>query len=273
MPTLTAHHPSQGIVRLNFDAPSVEEAVRLAESQGYRVVSSGGFALPSFRFTRPKRFPLTLFSQELLSLLEAGLPLLEGIEILARKERDNSTREIYTSLSRQLYEGKSLSHALQAHPAAFPALYIATLRASEKTSDLKSALSRYLVYREQLDGVKKKVLSAAIYPVFLIVVGLAVILFLLGYVIPRFSRVYEEMGDDIPMMSRLLMQWGKYFETHGSVIVLGMGCVLAGVAYALTRPATRDWLWQRLWQIPTVGEQLNAVDKLYALCLELKLTN
>lgn len=188
---LTAHHPTQGIVRLNFDVPTVEEAVRLAESQGYRVVSSEGFALPSFRFTRAKRFPLTLFSQELLSLLEAGLPLLEGIEILARKERDNATREIYTSLSRQLYEGKSLSQALQTHPAAFPALYIATLRASEKTSDLKSALSRYLAYREQLDGVKKKVLNAAIYPVFLIVVGLAVILFLLGYVIPRFSRIYE----------------------------------------------------------------------------------
>ncbi|WP_119283531.1 hypothetical protein [Ferriphaselus amnicola] len=62
MPTLTAHHPSQGNVRLNFDAPSVEEAVRLAESQGYRVVSSGGFALPTFRFTRPQRFLLTLFS-------------------------------------------------------------------------------------------------------------------------------------------------------------------------------------------------------------------
>lgn len=65
--------------------------------------------------------------------------------------------------------------------------------------------------------MKKKVLSAAIYPVFLIVVGLAVILFLLGYVIPRFSRVYEEMGDDIPMMSRLLMQWGKYFEANGTI--------------------------------------------------------
>ncbi|WP_035382679.1 hypothetical protein [Ferriphaselus sp. R-1] len=69
MLTLTAHHPSQGIVRLNFDAPSVEEAVRLAESQGYRVVSSGGFALPSLRITRPKRFPLTMFSQELPSRL------------------------------------------------------------------------------------------------------------------------------------------------------------------------------------------------------------
>lgn len=87
MPTLTVHHPSQGIVRLNFDIPTVEEAIRLAEAQGYRVISSGGFSLPSFRLTRSPRFPLTLFSQELLSLLDAGLPLLEGIEILARKER------------------------------------------------------------------------------------------------------------------------------------------------------------------------------------------
>lgn len=258
---LKAYRSPEGVVRLQPSAATFEEAVHQVEAQGYRVVSGGGFAMPSFRLARIKRFPLTLFSQELLSLLDAGLPLLEGIEILARKERDAAIREVYASLTRQLYEGKSLSQALQAHPDAFPALYVATLRASERTSDLKSALSRYLVYREQLDGVRKKVVNAAIYPVFLILVGAAVIVFLMAYVIPRFSRVYEELGDDIPAMSRLLMLWGKYFEAHGGAITTGLLLAVAGIAFLLTRPGTRDWLWQRLWRIPAIGEQL----KLYQL--------
>ncbi|MBI5919223.1 MAG: type II secretion system F family protein [Nitrosomonadales bacterium] len=258
---LKAYRAPEGLVRLRPEAATLEEAVHQVEAQGYRVVSTGSFTLPTFRLTRPRRFPLTLFSQELLSLLDAGLPLLEGIEILARKERDAAAREVYASLTRQLYEGKSLSQALQAHPDAFPALYIATIRASEKTSDLKSALSRYLVYREQLDGVRKKIVNAAIYPVFLIVVGAAVILFLLAYVIPRFSRVYEELGDDIPAMSRLLMLWGQYFEAHGAWIMVGLLLGVAGAAFLLTRPATRNWLWQRLWRIPAIGEQF----KLYQL--------
>jgi general secretion pathway protein F len=258
---LKAYRASEGIVRLHPDASTLEEAIRLVEAQGYRVVSTGGLAMPSFRFARIKRFPLTLFSQELLSLLDAGLPLLEGIEILARKERDADTREVYASLTRQLYEGKSLSQALQAHPEAFPALYVATIRASEKTGELKSALSRYLVYREQLDGVRKKVANAAIYPLFLVLVGAAVIAFLMAYVIPRFSRVYEELGDDIPAMSRLLMLWGKYFEAHGGAITAGVLVILGALAYGLSRRAAREWLWQRLWRIPAVGEQL----KLYQL--------
>ncbi len=258
---LKTYRASEGIVRLRPNASTLEEAIRQVEAQGYRVVSIGGLAVPSFRFARIKRFPLTLFSQGLLSLLDAGLPLLESIEILARKERDVAAREVYASLTRQLYEGKSLSQALQAHPEAFHALYVATIRASEKTSDLKSALSRYLVYREQLDGVRKKLVNAAIYPVFLILVGAAVIAFLMAYVIPRFSRVYEELGDDIPAMSRLLMLWGKYFEAHGGAITAGLLLAVAGIAFLLTRPGTRDWLWQRLWRIPAIGEQL----KLYQL--------
>jgi general secretion pathway protein F len=149
----------------------------------------------------------------------------------------------------------------QAHPVAFPALYIATLRASEKTSDLKSALSRYLVYREQFDAVRQRLVGAAVYPAFLILIGAVVILFLMIYVIPRFSRVYAELGDDIPWLSRRLMEWGQYFDAYGHVIVPGVLLALGGLAYALARPVIRDRLWQWLWRIPALGEQF----KLYQL--------
>lgn len=252
---IKAYKESQGIVLLHYDATNILEASRRAEAEGYRVISSRAQAiLPSF--TPRYRFPLALFSQELLSLLEAGLPLLEAIETLAHKAQNTQAKEIYAKLTRLLREGRPLSQAMGELNAAFPALYIATIRASEKTGDLQQALTRYLSYQAQLDRVRKKVTSAAIYPALLMIVGSLVILFLMVYVVPRFSKVYEDLGNDLPLLSRLLMGWGRFFEAYSGAIMLGATLLLGGTVYALTRNTVRDWLQQKLWQIPALGEHL-----------------
>lgn len=252
---IKAYKESQGIVRLQYDASNLADASRRAEAEGYKVISSKAqTTLPSF--TRRYRFPLALFSQELLSLLEAGLPLLEAIETLAQKEQNTQAKEVYAKLTRLLREGRPLSQGMQELAMAFPALYIATIRASERTGDLQQALTRYLVYQAQLDRVRKKVTAAAIYPALLMIVGSLVILFLMVYVVPRFSKVYEDLGNNLPLLSRVLMGWGRFFEAYSGAIILGVVLLLGGTVYALTRPQVRDWLQQKLWQLPAVGEHL-----------------
>lgn len=180
---IKAYKASQGTVLLHYDAANLHDALRRAEAEGYKIISSKAQRLlPSF--TRRYRFPLVLFSQELYSLLEAGLPLLEAIETLAAKEQQPHAKAVYAGLNRLLYEGRPLSQAMQEYADAFPVLYIATIRASEHTGELRQALSRYLAYHGQLDAVRKKVVSAAIYPVLLMLVGSLVILFLMVYVVP-----------------------------------------------------------------------------------------
>lgn len=252
---IKAYKAPQGIVFLKYEAANVEEALRRAESDGYRIVS---FKAQSFTLTfKPRyRFPLGLFSQELLSLIEAGLPLLESIETLAYKERNPQAKEIYLGLMRMLREGRPLSQAMQEYAGSFPVLYVATIRASEHTGDLQQALRRYLAYQNQVNVVRQKVLSAAIYPALLIAVGLLVILFLMVYVVPRFSKVYEDIGGDLPLLSRMLMGWGQFFEAYTGGIVLGTALLLFTLGYALTRSSVRDWLQRKLWQIPSVGERL-----------------
>jgi general secretion pathway protein F len=252
---IKAYKESQGIVRLQYDAATIAEAVRRAELEGYKVISSRAqTALPSF--TRSYRFPLALFSQELLSLLEAGLPLLEAIETLAHKEQKTQAKEVYAKLTRLLHEGRPLSQAMQELAAVFPALYTATIRASERTGDLQQALTRYLTYQAQLDRVRKKVTSATIYPALLLFVGCLVILFLMVYVVPRFSKVYEDLGNNLPLLSRVLMGWGQFFEAYSGTIILSAVLLLCAAFYALTRSIVRDWLQQMLWGIPAVGERL-----------------
>jgi general secretion pathway protein F len=157
-------------------------------------------------------------------------------------------------------EGRPFSAALAAQSEAFPALYAATVRAAESTGDLSPALARYVGYQNQIDTVKKKILSASIYPMLLVGVGTLVIGFLLAYVVPRFATVYADSGRDLPWMSQMLLNWGEMVEAHGGLIALGVAGLIAGIVLALAQPATRAALTRLAWRTPAIGEHLRTFE-------------
>src|SRR5207253_7669060 len=148
-------------------------------------------------------------------------------------------RAVLERLSAVLREGQPLSAALQEFAHAFSPLYIATVRASEKTSDLAPALARYVAYAGQLEAIRKRVVNASIYPALLISVGSMVGLFLLLYVVPRFGHIYAERGTDLPLFSRLLLTWGNAVDKHGPVVLGVLALLVAGIVYALRLPQVR----------------------------------
>jgi general secretion pathway protein F len=189
-------------------------------------------------------------------LLEAGLSLVETVDILSRKPRDPESKKVLEALARHLREGLSFSCALAVLPDAFPSLYIATVRTSERTGDLAEALRRYLDYHKQLNMVRDKVVTASVYPALLMGLGSLVIVFLLGYVVPRFSRVYDDLGGDLPWMSKLLMQWGQFVSQHA--VGLGLGTILVAglIIYGLSRPRTRAAIERTIWAMPSIGDKM-----------------
>jgi len=246
----------EGVVSLAFDARDAKEARAQAVDQGYAVLGVQGGAWSLSLSRRGQRFPLLLFTQELLALLEAGISLVEALETLSEKESRGETRAVLQSLLDLLREGKSFSTALQGNPAVFPDLYVATVRASERTGDLSQALARYAAYQTQLDLVRKKLVSASIYPVILLVVGGMVTMFLLGYVVPRFSHVYEDMGGDLPLMSRLLLDWGGFIDRNGALTGgLFLACV-GGLAWWVVQPGTRARMLRAMRRLPGFHERV-----------------
>jgi len=242
---------------LNSQAPDKASAVQQLEGQGYTVLSvkakSELFAL--WRGVRT-RFPVALFSQELLVLLNAGLQLVEAIETLAEKETREDLRTVLERIASILRQGRPLSAALEQFPHAFAPLYVATVRAAEKTSDLAPALSRYVAYEQQLEAIRKRVMNASIYPLLLVGVGGLVSLFLLFYVVPRFARVYEERSADLPIFSQVLLAWGQAVEGHGLLVFAVLLGLAVGAAYALRLPRVRAAAGDALWRLPAVGERL-----------------
>src|SRR5262249_54361859 len=138
----------------------------------------------------------------------------------------------------------------------FPALYVATVRASERTGDLPEALGRYIAYESQIEVLRKRLVAAAIYPVLLIAVGVLVSLFLLGYVVPRLSQVHEELGDKLPWMSQVLLVWGKLIQQHAVEAAIGFAVTTVAGVRLLRRPEVMAWMVRQAWRVPALGERL-----------------
>jgi general secretion pathway protein F len=239
---------------LLLEAADASDARRQAELQGYAVVAvkparTGLFASRD----TSGAFPLLQFNQSLLLLLKAGLSVVEAIEALAERESRADARHVLSQLHEQLDAGLSLSSALERQPRVFPQLYVAGVRANERTGGLIEAIERFILYRSQADQLRKRVVAASIYPAMILGVGALVIAFLLLYVVPRFSQVFQDMGDRIPFMSRLLLDWGRFVHQHGGELAVVVAGACAASVYALRQPSVRGAVARVFVRLPRLG--------------------
>jgi general secretion pathway protein F len=243
----------QQVVALTLEAVSEAAAAEAARVRGLTVFSIKTTGrLLSLKARKP-RFATMLFTVELASLLDAGLNLVEALSTLAEKSQDAG---VVAGLVAAIHRGEPFSRAVAGFPQHFSPLYVATVKASERTGSIREALGRYIAYQEELDRVKKKVVSATIYPAILAIVGALVVGFLMFYVVPRFARVYEDMAGSLPFFSQLLLGFGSFVGKNAALFGISFVSVLVAAGWGFTRPGFRAWLNTRLWALPAVGERL-----------------
>ena len=254
---------------LHIEAASQEEACRHLAAREFRPLSVKAANKPAWQqwiagSSRQASFDLPLFSQELLALLEAGLTLTEALDALFEKERRPAICKVLADLRGRLGEGQRFAAALAAQPEIFPPLYCGLMRAAERTASLDNSLARYIEYRSRVDQVRRHVTQAMIYPAILCGVGLLVSLFLLGYVVPSFSSVYQSSGRDIPLASQLLLQWGRFVADNARVLGGVSVSVLVTLFWFLRKPQTRKSLSNGfsslLRRLPQIGERLQTFE-------------
>lgn len=246
------------IFSLPIEARDATDAARLTRARGFDVlnVRRASFSgMPGTKARSRGGFPLLLFTRELVALLEAGLNIVPALETLAEKESGGSVNQVLEHLLQRLKQGASLSDALAGLPQIFPPLYVATVRSNEKTGGLVEALTRFASYQSQMEQVRARVVSALIYPALLAVAGTGVVALLLFYVVPKFRRIFEDMHTELPLFSRLLVEWGRLVENHSVLILAGLGGLAFAAASLLSRPAARQWLLRRLAALPWVEQR------------------
>lgn len=182
---------------------------------------------------------LLTFNQELLVLIKAGMPILQILDTILERRTDAGR---FTGLLAQIREdvkgGAALSAAMERHGAAFPHLYLASIRAGERTGDLPDTIRRFIQFLKRSEAVRKKVIASLFYPAILVVVAVLAIALLLIYVVPTFSQVYADAGAQLPLLTRMLISFTSGLRSTLPIWIL----LLIGLA-----------AWFRVWRASDAG--------------------
>ena len=253
---------TQGIVHLQLQANDEQDLHRQLAARACKAVAVRG-ASPrggSARGLLATHFSPLLFSQELQALLQAGLSLIEALEALAEKESSAQAAAVLGALLGALREGKRFSTALAEQGPVFTPLYVGLVQSAEDTGGLPEALARYIHYQQRMDAVRGKLVNALIYPAILMVVGLLVIAFLVGYVVPRFAVVYQGTGRELPWLSQAMIDWGQWAAAHGTGLTAAVPAALVALAWGVVGLRRRGALGRALAQLPAVGPRIRLYE-------------
>lgn len=154
------------------------------------------------------------FNQELLVLLRSGLPILQIFDTQIDQIEAGPFRDIISEIREEIRGGNSLSESFAKFPQSFPPLYIAALKAGEKTGDLSETLSRFLEYQKRVEVIRAKIRSASFYPLILTVAAVVVVFFLMLFVVPSFTQIYTDANVELPLMTQLLMGFAELIGTY-----------------------------------------------------------
>ena len=233
---------------------------RLA-SQGYYVFSVQSKDILKLRLGSLRRRKkiraddFLIFNQQFLTLSKSGLPLQKSLELLARQAKAEELRVALETVRDQVRSGSLLSDAFDA-TGQFPKVYSATVRAGERSGSLDKVLAQYVVYQKIARGFRKKLLSALIYPSFLLLFLGALIAFVIGFVVPRFSLLYQDLNVELPQLTQTVIAFSLGIQRFAVAIFLGLVLAVLAARAAWRLPQVR-LSWDRLkYRLPVAGPLL-----------------
>ena len=252
--------PTLAVEVSEIDAASEEEARQMVAGNGGKILAIRPIGGGWNGIGRRNTFNLGVFNQQLHSLLEAGQNLVDSIDVLGRNDKRANHRVVYDTLLRSLRQGNQLSDAMQLLPSVFPVLYVAMVRSSETTGTIGASIRRFMQYQKQVDEIRGKLTAAATYPAILLSVGGLVISFLMLYVLPRFSEVYDDAGTTRGGSVGFVQWWGAFVRNNEllawSMVLLALAVPVAVVLH----PATRIALHRRMMASPWIGDRIKVLQ-------------
>jgi type IV pilus assembly protein PilC len=194
------------------------------------------------------------FNQELATLLKAGMPLVQTLDLLRSGVKDTVFRPILDAVHEQVKAGTALSDAFEAHGELFPRVYTASLMAGERSGNLEIVLRRYVAYAKLIGAVRRKTLSALMYPAVLVTLAFAVVTIIVLKLVPAFSDFYGSFGAELPLATRVIVAVSTFVSRNLLIVVLGL--VLLGFALRawLMQAGQRDRAHRLLLSLPLLGD-------------------
>ncbi|MBT7066526.1 MAG: type II secretion system F family protein, partial [Verrucomicrobia bacterium] len=195
---------------------------------GGKAAAAGGAGLsmelkmPKFLQARVKAKQLMVFTRQLATLVDAGLPLLRGLRILLKQEKHPALREALTGMGEAVEGGGTFSEALGQYPKIFDPLFISMVRAGEAGGVLEIVLERLAEFMEKAEKIKNKVKSAMVYPIVVLIAAMGILIFLLTSVIPKFEAIFNDLleGKALPVLTQFVIGISSFVKDRGIVVLI-----------------------------------------------------
>jgi type II secretory pathway component PulF len=199
---------------------------------------------------------IILFTEEMSDLLDAGMQLEPALRVMESRNELSSIKSVASALRQQVREGNSLSSALRVVSPSFGDLFCNLVAAGELSGSLPELLRRQATFLVTLDDLRKKVVSALIYPAMIFVLGIGLIFLFMSYLVPQLTTLFQKTGRDLPMLTRILVRASDFFSHYWWALIAGIIAVVVGFLQTIRMPVGRRWWHRTQLRLPLFGSVL-----------------
>src|SRR5271169_3201721 len=201
--------------------------------QGFLIYSVRPKGLLSSEVRLPRRRKIkqdqfVIFNQQFVTLIHAGLPIIQSLELLMKRQRNPFFRTVLHNVRDRVRSGELLSEAF-AEQRVFPKVYTTTLLAGEKSGNLEEVMGRYITFQRLAVSFRKKLVASLVYPTLLVLMLFVMLTFLITFVVPQFASLYHQLGSELPPMTALMLAIGvnaKHYFVYTLLTLIGVGFLL-----------------------------------------------
>jgi len=208
----------------------------------------------SGRSKKIKQADITIFSRQLSTMIEAGIPLIQSFDIVSKGQTNQRMKALIEAVKKEIESGTTLAESLRKHPLYFNELFCNLVDAGEKSGSLDIMLDKVATYKEKFESIKKKIKKALTYPMAVLAIAFLVSAGLLMFVVPQFQSLFQGFGADLPAMTRGVISLSQWFESYWYLIFGAIFAAGYGLYHARLRsPAFAHWIDKTVLKIPVMG--------------------
>lgn len=247
-----------------LSAANLDEAHYLMHQQGLLPIKLEPESTSAIsKLLKPQKIKdadLAWLTRQLASLVSAQVPLENALTVAIEQSHNRQVKYILQQIRDQVRAGQRFAHALQEYPNIFPTIYCALIDAGEQSGELEHILNQLADYIEQRNALRNKLLTAFIYPVLVSIVSLAIIVFLLSYVVPQVVGAFAQTKQSLPTLTVVMLWLSALVKNWGIYFVGLIAALLVALSYALKKPELKLVWDQSLLRLPLLGEYLQGID-------------
>ena len=229
-----------------------EKGLYVLSLQPKHAIAGVSFHLPQRQAINTREF--LVFNQELATLLKAGMPLVQSLDLLKRRVTSPVFRRVLDDVHDKVRSGTALSDAFGTHADVFPRVYTASLLAGERSGNLDAMLRRYVEYTKIIATVKRKTISALVYPAILITLATILVSIIVLKVVPSFADFYGSFGADLPLVTRIIVRVSEFMRSQFLLILVGLAVAIAAVFSWVRQPGQKARFDHLVLGLPMLGQ-------------------